>query len=579
MKGMYFQYPWSEPCGCDCGEKEGSEPTEGMTKEEVQELIDETVANYVSDSEFRNELLAYLKKVDLIVTLADYPTKEDLRIALQNAPTLTQVKALLDVHAKTVGCYATRTLGHVMPVEKDATMTTPVGVDANGALWTKAYGSHEGQIVETFDRTSAMTQMVGIDDYGRLWTAPAPAPTGQAVNTMVKTTDMTVPVGIDSTGMLWTKPTGGGGSVNLPFYNALDYGITPDNADNTTALQTLLDTVYENGGGTIYLPSGEIKIKSVMVKGRTSMIGAGMMNTCLSCIGTNGMTGVLNMDVNSMGAVLANFSINGNNQSVDGLYWKGQNHEEGRLDLEYYTKNNPAPNEKIKYKSALVIHVMITGCGEWFDSQGHAPKFEHFGVNQELQANYNVCYNNCWIFRNENGFRIVSSDGFITECMIEGNAYRGYYNLGGNWKITDSKIIWNGWSGVYGGSDDCYAVIGKAQSEGNPTGGRSQMVNVELQDNLCKDMYLEGNNHMINALFDNSRYEGAKTGTLTMKGVKHSHLDINFSKYQPTGDKNPTLIVTDSNCEKNIINFIVHPDRCDNVGTVTNTGGVTNVIK
>lgn len=45
------------------------------------------------------------------------------------------------------------------------------------------------------------------------------------------------------------------------YYDATKYGVLPGNADNTDALQTLIDTVYKNGGGTIYIPNGEYHFK------------------------------------------------------------------------------------------------------------------------------------------------------------------------------------------------------------------------------------------------------------------------------------------------------------------------------
>lgn len=541
MGNMWHQYPWSRPVPCDCGSGGGGGTGEGMSEQEVKNLIEDYLAHYMTSADVDTKLIGYLKSSDLATALSNYMTKEEIINLFSKTATVEDITTRIANHSKLKG-YGQ--LGHVNTARRTPDMTKPVGIDDNGGLWTSPDGGESC-----------------------------------GLNPVQKTADMTQPVGRDGNGFLWTKPgEGGGGSVNLPFYNALDYGVNAAAADNTTALQNLFDMVYQNGGGTVVLPAGVLKVKQLTVKGKTSIIGQGMQLTTLLCIGTNGLTGVLNMDVNSMGSRLQDFCINGGSLQTDGLYWKGQNHDEGRLDLDYYTTHNPGATEKVKYKMAMVEHVMVTKCGNFYEEQGHQMEFNHFGINQELQANYNVIYNGCWIFRNENGFRIVSSDGYITECTIEGNAFVGYYNLGGNWKITDTKIIWNGWSGIFG-VDGLYAVVGKAQSEGNPTGGRCQMSNVEFQDNLCKDMYLEGNNHVINALFDNSRYEGVKTGTLTMHGVKHSNIQITFSHYIPVGDPNPTLIITDEACEKNFLVFPIHPQRCVNVGTINNEGGQTFVLK
>ena len=40
------------------------------------------------------------------------------------------------------------------------------------------------------------------------------------------------------------------------YYNCRDYGVNPNNADNTAAMQALIDLVYANGGGIIWVPIG-----------------------------------------------------------------------------------------------------------------------------------------------------------------------------------------------------------------------------------------------------------------------------------------------------------------------------------
>jgi hypothetical protein len=44
--------------------------------------------------------------------------------------------------------------------------------------------------------------------------------------------------------------------VNANYYNCVDYGILPTNEDNTQAFQSLIDLVYEKGGGVIWIPNG-----------------------------------------------------------------------------------------------------------------------------------------------------------------------------------------------------------------------------------------------------------------------------------------------------------------------------------
>lgn len=55
-----------------------------------------------------------------------------------------------------------------------------------------------------------------------------------------------------------------GGSVSESvFYNCLDYGVIPGSADNTEAMQELIDLVNGNGGGVIWIPIGTYIFDSV----------------------------------------------------------------------------------------------------------------------------------------------------------------------------------------------------------------------------------------------------------------------------------------------------------------------------
>ena len=46
------------------------------------------------------------------------------------------------------------------------------------------------------------------------------------------------------------------------YYVATDHGVRPDVEDNTAAMQQLINTVHENGGGIIWLPIGEYRFDS-----------------------------------------------------------------------------------------------------------------------------------------------------------------------------------------------------------------------------------------------------------------------------------------------------------------------------
>lgn len=110
------------------------------------------------------------------------------------------------------------------PTAKTSDMTQPVGVDADGKLYTKPESAYTlptassatlGGVKPTA-KTAAMTQPVGVDSSGALWTSPAETtsytlPTASSttlggVKPATKTTAMTQSVGVDSSGALWTAP-------------------------------------------------------------------------------------------------------------------------------------------------------------------------------------------------------------------------------------------------------------------------------------------------------------------------------------------------------------------------------------
>lgn len=86
---------------------------------------------------------------------------------------------------------------------------------------------------------------------------------------------------------------------NKRIYNAIEYGITPANKDNSKAMQELIDKVNSNGGGTIFIPSGIYIFDSAKsswdmtrnitaiceIKSNVSLMGESIANTVLKVVG------------------------------------------------------------------------------------------------------------------------------------------------------------------------------------------------------------------------------------------------------------------------------------------------------
>lgn len=91
-----------------------------------------------------------------------------------------------------------------------------------------------------------------------------------------------------------------GNLIKQFYYNCQDYGVLPSNLDNTQAFQDLIDLIYENGGGVIWLPIGTYYFKSdvsgydltsnittlLEAKRRVSIIGESLDKSVLKVTGT-----------------------------------------------------------------------------------------------------------------------------------------------------------------------------------------------------------------------------------------------------------------------------------------------------
>lgn len=94
-------------------------------------------------------------------------------------------------------------------------------------------------------------------------------------------------IGTDAEGNLVEKdaPSGGAGGT-ATYYVATDYGISTDAEDNTPALQTLVDSVHDSGGGIIYFPVGTYNFRktantkyAILMQSNVSIVGENIENT------------------------------------------------------------------------------------------------------------------------------------------------------------------------------------------------------------------------------------------------------------------------------------------------------------
>lgn len=128
------------------------------------------------------------------------------------------------------------------------------------------------------------------------------------------------------------------------YYNCQDYGVLPTNADNTTALQSLIDLVNENGGGTIWLPVGVYLFDSAksawnltsnittlcVMKSGVSIIGESLSESVLKVTGnTSNGAGLFCQNSDQSGEIMTgctfqNFTVDMSEASLSNYTHRGK---------------------------------------------------------------------------------------------------------------------------------------------------------------------------------------------------------------------------------------------------------------
>ena len=132
--------------------------------------------------------------------------------------------------------------------------------------------------------------------------------------------------------------------IGQVIYNCVDYGVTTESLDNTEALQNLIDLVYENGGGVIWIPVGTYLFDSeastrtltsnVTVlcepKSGVSIIGESVYNTILKVTGNTSQGSSLFAQNSSeagellIGCTYANFTVDMSEASLTTYTHRGK---------------------------------------------------------------------------------------------------------------------------------------------------------------------------------------------------------------------------------------------------------------
>ncbi len=162
----------------------------------------------------------------------------------------------------------------------------------------------------------------------------------------------------------------------MNYYDATKYGVIVDNEDNSEALQVLMKSIYETGGGTVYIPNGEYHFKSTI-----------RMIPNVSVLGENTFMTKLIMDDNGeswplfnrlMGekfplynACFSNFTVDGSALTVGDVKAKAfyAQYIKNCIFRDLYLYGTPATAMGIDMISNVLIHnVICENCGHMYEN-------------------------------------------------------------------------------------------------------------------------------------------------------------------------------------------------------------------
>lgn len=215
--GFFGAYPWSKPVPNNpetpsYNEGEG----EGVTREEVQRMLTDELAYYVSTNNLSDKLLNYVTSEYLRRELGRYPTRDELTVALRDVATVAAVRSEIQQHA---GNIAGAFLGHVRGIQK----------------------------------TAEYTERCAIDDLGQVWFKPSK----NDLNPITQTENMRTPVGKAADGTLWCDTSGGGEIGNFVM-------VFPTNDFTGRSDTKNIRDAMENNIGKIYLAPGAFYINDML---------------------------------------------------------------------------------------------------------------------------------------------------------------------------------------------------------------------------------------------------------------------------------------------------------------------------
>lgn len=252
------------------------------------------------------------------------------------------------------------------------------------------------------------------------------------------------------------------------LYGAMGDGIH----DDTEAMQMVLDSLSNVGGGTMMLGRGTYLVRTLRLGTKTSIVGCGNGATVIRQKADVNECCLL-VSPNSAALRIADLSISGNDRN-DGIKIDvstgidGENHD-------YLYKNRVLSAQP--YKWITIDNVCLY----------------HFDIGLKIERwgwDINIC--NSTFSHNGTGVVMGCTDSSLYNCYIANNKHNGILVTGSNNKISNIKSIWNGMADA----KNCGAVVLQ--------GSRNLLVNCETQDNYCKGFVIKGQYNLLSNCMSNT---------------------------------------------------------------------------
>ena len=306
------------------------------------------------------------------------------------------------------------------------------------------------------------------------------------------------------------------------YYNCTEYGVLTSNEDNTTAFQTLIDTISDLGGGTIYIPNGIYNFKPVtdqkyamLVKSNVSVIGENIEKTILKCIGGNPFSLFYAKKTSknpTTGCTYSNFTVDaystGNTNKVYGKAFFYQ-YVKNCVFRDLILKGTVATALGIDFlDNVLIENVNCIDCGRTFVSEASTSGTSGIGIGTGGFQNENFFITNCvCVGCGQYGIFIENQHtlgwggntdnpkgSIISNCTARNGIFRGIGIRGGtNVIVSDCNSYENAKEGIYLDNKCQNVKVSGCNSVDNKQNGILVNANADSTDIVLSDNLIKGN--------------------------------------------------------------------------------------